>query len=163
MSGTELSTACDITVIATVTLIITQWQGVLTVNTLESTPAAVNGVLTACAGQQISLTCSHNNVVSGGTLWRASPPVNCSMDVSHIGANPPTPPPCGPFRYQGITPLVSVPSLLNSTAVAIATVNMTGTDIECRGGNSFSSFHVGNISLCVVGELWSISFIELRT
>ena len=115
----------------------------------------MNGVLNVCAGQQISLTCSHNNVASGSTRWIASLPVNCTTDISHIGAN--LSPPCGPFMFQGITPLVSpVPSLLNSTAVATATVNMTGTNIECIGGNVLSSFSVGNISLFVVyvvGEL----------
>ena len=150
MSGTKPSTACNIIVI--MTLIVTHWQGVLSVNVLESTPTAMNGVLTACAGQQISLTCSHNNVVSGGTRWIASPPVNCMTDISHIGSNSPSP--CGPFMFQDITLLVQPsPLCLNSTAVAIATVNMTGTNMECRGGNVVNSFDVGNISLCVVGEL----------
>lgn len=139
------------------TLIITQWQGALSTNVLESAPPAVNGVLTVYTGQQISLTCNHDNVITGGTRWIASPPINCLTDISHNSANPPTPAPCGPFMFQGITPLVPLPSHLNSTAVATVTANMTGTNIECRGGNSVNSFIVGNISLLVisiVGELW---------
>ena len=153
MSGMKLS---HNHIVIIVTLIITRWRGASTVNVLESTPPTVNGVLNVCAGQQISLTCSHDNVGSGGTRWIASPPVSCLIDISHVGANPPSPPPCGPFMFQNITPLVPVPALLNSTAVAIATVNMTGTNIECRGGNVVNSFSIGNILLSVVyvvGEL----------
>ena len=91
MSGTKLSH----NVIIIVTVIITHWRGTSSVSTLESTPPTVNGVLNVCAGQQISLTCGHNNILTGNTHWTASPPVNCITDVSHIGANPPSPPPCG--------------------------------------------------------------------
>ena len=152
-----LLTAGTCSVIITVTLIITQWQGALSVNVLESTPPAVNGVLTVCAGQRISLTCSHNNVAIAATSWIASPPVNCITYISHLGISPATPSPCGPFMFQGITPIEPVPPQLNSTAMATATANMTGTNIECRGGNVINNFSVGNISLLVisiVGELW---------
>ena len=134
------------------TFIVTQctWQGALLVNVLESIPPTENGVLTVYAGQQISLTCSHDNVAVASTRWIASSPVNCATDVSHLGSNPSTPPPCGPFMFQGITPLEPVASLLNSTIVAVATANMTGTNIECRGGNAFSSLSIGNISLSVI-------------
>ena len=134
------------------TLIVTQckWQAALSVNVLESVPPAEDGVLTVYAGQQISLTCSHDNIRSGGTRWRASPPVDCATDISHIGSNPPLPPPCGPFMFQEITPFTPVPAFLNSTIVAVATTNMTGTNIECRGGNIAASFRVGNISLSVL-------------
>ena len=48
------------------TLIVTQWtwQAALSVNILESVPPAEDGVLTVYAGQQISLTCSHDNIGS---------------------------------------------------------------------------------------------------
>ena len=143
MSGTKLSWN-NISII--VTLIVTHWEGALSVNVLESTPSAVNGVMTVCVGEQITLTCSHDNVVTGGTRWKASLPINCLTDVSHPTA---TATPCGPFMFQEITPLTPIPTLLNSTAVATATVNMTGTNIECRGGNVVNSFSVGNISLFV--------------
>ena len=135
---------------------VTQWQGASSISTLESTPPAMNGVLTVFAGQQISLTCSHDNIVTAGTRWIASPPVSCMTDISHIGTNPPSPPPCGPFMFEEITPTHPVPLYFNSTAVAVATVSMTGTNTECRGGTVIAPFSVGNISLSVVqyvGEL----------
>ena len=134
-----------------VTMTTVNWQTVSSVNTLESTPPSVNGVLTACAGQQISLTCSHNNVVFGATIWRACPPVNCVTNVAHsIGSSAQLS--CGPFTFQGITFLLDASSVLSATAVANATVNMSNATIECRGGNAIHSFSVGNITLCVVGE-----------
>ena len=135
------------------TFIVTQctWQGALLVNVLESIPPTENGVLTVYAGQQISLTCSHDNVAVASTRWIASSPVNCAIDISHIGPNPPIPSPCGPFMFQGITPLEPVPPLLNSTAVATTTANMNATNVECRSGNVVTSFlSVGNISLSVI-------------
>ena len=153
VSGTRTPklSACNFIV---VTLIVTQWtwQAALSVNVLESVPPSTgeDGVLTVYAGQQISLTCSHDNIVSGATRWIASPPVNCTTDISHIGPNPPLPPPCGPFMFQGITPQTPLPLFFNSTIVAVATTNMTGTNIECRGGNAVFSFRVGNISLSVL-------------
>ena len=152
VSGTRTPklSACNFIV---VTLIVTQWtwQAALSVNVLESVPPSTgeDGVLTVYAGQQISLTCSHDNIGSGGTRWIASPPVDCMTDISHIGTNP-LPSPCGPFIFQEITPLLPVPAFLNSTIVAVATTNMTGTNIECRGGNIVISFSVGNISLSVI-------------
>ena len=122
-------------------------------NTLESAPPSVNGLLTACDGQQISLTCSHDNidVACGGTLLLASPPVNCVANVAHTAI---TASPCGPFTFEGITHLeLPLPPSLNFTAVANATVTMNGTDIECRGGNAVASVSIGNISLCIIGEL----------
>ena len=149
MSGTKPSTVCNIIVI--VTLVQSHWQlqGASAVNVLESTPTAVNGVLTVCAGQQISLTCSHDSVITGTTRWIVSPPVNCVTDVSHITLNANSQ--CAPFMFQGINLLQVGVTLLNSTVVATTTANMTGTNVECRGGNAFSgSFSVGNISLSVI-------------
>ena len=152
MSGTKLSWN-NISII--VTLITTHWEGALSFNVLESTPPAVNGVMTVCVGEQIMLTCSHDNIVTASTRWKASPPITCLTDVSHSAT------PCGPFMFQGITPLTPVPTLLNSTAVAIATVNMTGANIECRGGNAINSFSVGNISLFVDSVVDQGEFIAL--
>ena len=142
---------CSIEIAIIVTT--TYWQTVSSTNILESIPPSVNGVLTACAGQQISLTCSQDiNILSGQTLWRASHPVNCSADVIHIISAAPD---CGPFMFEGITHLQSpLPPSLNSTAVANATVSMANTTVECRAGNLLESFPVGNISLCIVGEFF---------
>ena len=125
--------------------------GVISINILESSPPQVNGVLTTCAGEEISLTCSHNNVVASTTQWFISPPANCTASVTH---NPPNSPMCGPFVFQDVTPAVSLNVNLNSTAVATADVSMSGSVVECVGGNKVSNFSVGNISLCVLGELY---------
>ena len=114
----------------------------------------MNGVLTACAGQQISLTCSHNTSVGVGvvTVWTASLPINCTSQVSHYFI--PATTPCGPFIFEEITPVVGkpFPPLLNSTAVATAAVSMTYSTIECRGGTFFNFVSIGNVSLCIFGE-----------
>ena len=83
------------------------WQAALSVNVLESVPPAEDGVLTVYAGQQISLTCSHNNTVTAATHWIVSPPVDCETGISHIILN--SPPPCGPFMFQEITPFMPLP------------------------------------------------------
>ena len=114
---------------------------------------AVNGILTTCSGNQIAITCSHNQTVSRSTTWNVSPPVNCSTIITH-SENPVTPP-CGSstFVFQGVNSL-STPgtTALNSTAVIMATVMVSGSVVECRGGNRVGFISVGNISLCVIGE-----------
>ena len=132
-------------------MITVHWQTVSSVNVLKSTPPSVNGVLTACAGQHISLTCSHNNLNAGNTIWRSGSPVDCLRTFSHASGSAP-PSPCGPFTFQGITPLLDASSVLNSTAVASATVDMNNATIECRSGN-LDVISIGNITLCIVGEL----------
>ena len=118
---------------------------------MESNPPQVNGVLTACTSEDISLTCSHNNVITAGTQWSISPPVNCTATVTHESPNNPT---CGAFVVQDITRPANA-MVINSTAVATADVSMAGSVVECVGGNSVSNFIVGNITLCIVGELFN--------
>ena len=55
--------------------------------------------------------------------------------------------------FQDVTPVVSLDVNLNSTAVATADVSMSGSVVKCVGGNKVYNFSVGNISLCVLGEL----------
>ena len=128
------------------------FKGVHSLNSLTSIPSQVNGTLVACAGDEILLTCSHNNIVSAHTQWIISSPVNCSTSVSH---NPPTPiaPPCGPFSFRNITIAEQGVAQLNSTAVAIVNsiTTINGSIVECKGGTSMP-VSVGNISLCVIGK-----------
>ena len=88
--------------------------------------------------------------MSGATTWIISSPVNCSTEIIH---NPPTPvaPPCGPFSFQDITLAEAGAVQLNSTAVATATRDISGSIIECLAG-FISSLGVGSISLCVIGK-----------
>lgn len=130
-------------------LILMTTEIVSSVNVFESNPPSVNGLLTACAGQQISLTCSHNILVPPVTVWRASVPVNCQTLISHNSAAQSY---CGQFNIRDSTRLSSQnPSHLNSTADAIAGDTLTGATIECLGG-IVSSISVGYVKLCVVGE-----------
>ena len=120
-------------------------------NTLESIPEAINGSLTACSGNRIEITCSHDEVDTGSTIWRISPPVNCSAVITH-DRNPNTPP-CGSIMFQDVTAAIPGTVVLSSTAAVVsANVSMSNSVIECRGGNEFRSVEVGNISLCIVGE-----------
>ena len=121
-------------------------------NTLESNPAVVNGTLTTCSGNRIEMTCSHNKVDIISTIWRISPPVSCSTTITH--SQPPDAPPCGSsiINFQNVTAATSDTTVLTSTAVVTANVTMSGSIVECRGGNRARSINVGNVSLCVIGE-----------
>ena len=129
------------------------YEGVHPLSSLVSSPSQVNGQLTACVGDQISLTCSHDNAISAGTRWIISLPVGCETVISH---NPPiTAPPCGPFVFQNITLAEAGVTRLNSTAVATANITMNGSEVECRAGNLIASTNVDNVSLCITGKLSS--------
>ena len=114
---------------------------------------AVDGTLTTCSGNQITITCSHNQTETRSTTWNVSPPVNCSTIITH--RQNPYIPPCGSstFMFQGVNSLsMSGTTVLNSTAVVMATIMVSGSVVECRGGNKVGFISVGNISLCVVGK-----------
>ena len=122
--------------------------GAVAIGSLESTPAHDGEVLTACAGDKVSLTCSHGNDAVRSTRWIFSDPVNCAETVDH---NPPiSTDPCGPFSFTNITEWTQGTDLFNSTAVAIANASMSGTIVECRdsGGGVFNQ--IGNITLCLL-------------
>ena len=119
-------------------------------NILISQPPQINGNIAACAGEEISLTCSHVIVASETTTWIISSPVNCLTEIVH---NPPAlVTPCEPFSFQDITSAEAGAVQLNSTAVVNASRDISGSIIECLAG-FVSSPSVGNISLCVIGKL----------
>ena len=118
-------------------------------SSFESTPAHTSGVLIACAGNQISLTCSHDNLDSGTTRWVFSQPVDCSETIDH---NPPIfTDPCGSFTFQDVSELAPG-TVLHSTTVATANTSMTGAVVECKDSAGILSKIIGNITLCVIGE-----------
>ena len=122
-----------------------------TVSSFKSTPAhEVGGVLAACAGEQITLMCRNDSLNSGATRWIFSQPVDCSETIDHnplISTDP-----CGPFSFQGVSVLVP-DAALYSTAVATANTSMTGTVVQCRNSAGILSASIGNVTLCVYGEL----------
>ena len=123
-------------------------------DSLESTPIAENGTLTACSGSPIAITCSHNQTLSRSTTWNVSPPVNCSIVITHREDDPVIPP-CDSsmFTFQDVESIAtSGTTVFRSTALVNATEMISGSVVECRGGNLIQSLSVGNISLCVVGK-----------
>ena len=128
-------------------------EGAHSSNFLTSQPSQVNGSVTAGAGEEISLTCGHDNAGSGAAAWIIRFQINCSTEITH---NPPTPsaPPCGPFSFQDITLAEAGVVQLNSTAVATATREIRHSQIECMAG-FIPSASVGSISLCIIGKLKS--------
>ena len=112
----------------------------------------MNRSLTACSGDPIKIICNHDEIDTASTTWRISPPVNCSTTITH-GQTPNTPP-CGSsmIRFQAVTTATRDTDVLSSTAVVTANVTMSGSVVECKGGNIARSIEVGNISLCIVGE-----------
>ena len=107
-------------------------------------------MLTVCIGEQISLTCSHDNAANGVTQWIFSPPVDCIRAITH--SDPLSRAPCGPFTFQNITELTLDTVLLNSIAVAMTSASMSGTVVECRDSSGTVFNQIGNISLCVIGK-----------
>ena len=128
------------------------------VDSLESFPASNGDVLTAEVGQQISLTCSHENVATSTTAWRISPPVDCDTAILHGFIT--SVPDCGPFSFHNVTQS----SPFNSTAVTIASASMTGAVVQCRSGVGTASGQVGrNITLCIIGEhMYNFYYISVE-
>lgn len=119
---------------------------------ISSTFPVVNEVLIVYTQETISLTCSHDNSNSGVTRWMFSPPIDCTSLIDHT--NPSTTSPCGPFVFHNIS--VAAPNmLLSSTAVATASVAMTGTMVACRNANGQHFETSGYLTLCVTGTVFS--------
>ena len=116
-------------------------------------------LLIACAGDKISLTCSHSNSDNGVTLWTFTPSNHCNrtrVPIDHI--NPDGVPPCGPFMFENITRISpTTPTALSSTVVFIANESISNTLVECRDSVGDVYNQVGNITICVIGKM---SFIH---
>ena len=125
-------------------------KGVLAVGTFESTPPHVNGVLTTCAGRQISFTCSY--ISSGGTAtrWLFHSPSECSLSIDHEASTASGE--CSPFTVQRYSNTTQ--DMLSSTVVATAATSLTGTVVQCtdRLGTNFIPIGDTNVSICTVGK-----------
>ena len=123
-------------------------------NTLKSVPTVENGILTTCTGNPIAITCSHNETLSRSTTWNFSPPVNCSTIITHREDDSVVPP-CysSMIMFQDVESVAtSGTTIFRSTALVNATAMMSGSVVECRGGNRIQSVNIGNITLCVIGK-----------
>ena len=76
--------------------------------------------------------------------------MNCSTEIIHNP--PPNAPPCGPFSFQNISLAEAGAIQLNSTAVATASSEISGSIIECIAGFTTPVSIGNNISLCVAGK-----------
>ena len=57
------------------------------------------------------------------------------------------------FTFQDVESIAtSGTTVFRSTALVNATAMMSGSVVECRGGNKIQSVSIGNISLCVIGK-----------
>ncbi|XP_064393448.1 uncharacterized protein LOC135340944 isoform X1 [Halichondria panicea] len=94
---------------------------------LMSTPESTNGVVTACPGDPISITCTHNITIGAITEWRL-PGVSAQCLVVHGSPNLPI---CAPFTVT----MVSGGSTLSSTVEITATEGLSG-EVECLSGQN---------------------------
>ena len=122
-------------------------------NSFTSFPPQVNGSITACVGDEISLTCSRSDSGPALTNWTFSLPINCSSEVSH-NSQAADPPQCGPFTFINISAL-GVANFVNSTAVGTASSEINGSKIECMFGIT-TPVSVGNTSLCITGKSYNV-------
>ena len=112
--------------------------GILTTNHESS-----NGVLTVCPGDFISITCTHNNTLSGVTRWEVRGS-SASCDKTIVHGTPDTT--CGPFVITMISG-TSGPTF-HSTAQITATEGLNGSVVECFDTGLDSL--VGNINIKVL-------------
>lgn len=131
----------------------------LTLESFQSTPADASGMLTACVGNRISLTCTHDNDANGVTRWVFSPPIDCSETIDH---NPPVfTRPCGPFSFSNITTIGSS-DLFSSTAFAtVSSVSMSGTIVECRDSSGDVYNEIGSVLICIIGKYVAVRITSL--
>lgn len=116
---------------------------------LTSTPESINGVLTACPGDRISITCTHNITSGAFTEWRLPGVINICL-VVHGGASPN----CAPF----IVTMVSDSSgpTLSSTVEIDATEGLSG-EVQCLSGPTVATVSVlSSVNISVAGEIISL-------
>jgi hypothetical protein len=57
------------------------------------------------------------------------------------------------FTFQNVDSIAkSGTTVFRSTALVNVTAMISGSVVECRGGNRFQSVSIGNVSLCVIGK-----------
>ena len=108
----------------------------------------VNGVLSVCPGDEISLTCNHDNVAGELSRWAIDGLLfSCVGVVNHYSPNIPTF--CGPVTFTNISN-TSGPSLI-STAMVTVTNELNGAVAKCFAGRPSSSPQAGNVTINVFG------------
>ena len=108
----------------------------------------LNGVLTVCPGELISITCTHNMTGQPFTRWIIPSSNQCI--VGHENRTLPTT--CSPFTITNVSD--SSGQTLTSTALFTATESLNGTVVECLAGGLISAPQVGNVSIHLRGNYY---------
>ncbi len=112
---------------------------------MTSTSESTNGVLTACPGDRISITCTHN-VTAGTGLTRWELPGVSLCLVVHDGSAAPN---CAPFTITMISDDSGL--TVSSTVVTVTDRALDGETIECRAGTSITNSPlVGSVNIGVL-------------
>lgn len=115
---------------------------------LSSSPGQINGVVTACRSEPISLTCTHNNTITGNTRWVVGPPVDCAKTIS---SSVPPGQSCEPIiSFQDVS-VLSEGIVSSRATVNTANTSVNSTVLECRDGAGILFNTVGNVSICILG------------
>ena len=140
----------------------------IALNSLESTPAHINGQLSACVGEQMSFTCNRDfGLESLSTRWIvSSPTIPCDSLINHL--SPISIQPCDAFMFQDVTEVAGSQPVINlsNTAIATANASMSGAVVQCSTSKIPQvSRQVGlNITLCIPGKSihTSITYITIK-
>ena len=118
-------------------------------SSLSSSPAQINGVVTACRGEPIQLTCTHGNTVSGNTRWIVGPPVDCAETISSSVSPGQS---CEPVVTFQDDSMLSEGVVSSIAMIATDNISINGTVLECRDGAGLIFNTVGNVSICTIGR-----------
>ncbi len=110
---------------------------------------SVDGVLTVCPGDRISVTCTHNNTAGITTRWELPDRSTCT--VIHDGSTPN----CDPFTLTMISDF-SGPTLSSTIEITVSDRMLDSETIICIAGiSATTSPVVGSVNISVPSELKS--------
>ena len=127
---------------------------------LTSTPNATDGVLAVCLGEQISLTCTHDNIGNAVSRWFVSgqiqtDSINCNEGILHGVQTTTT---CGPLEIIMISDTSN--SILSSTARTVVTESLNGAIVGCFDrAHPELAVQLGNITIKLIGEYYALYFV----
>ena len=115
---------------------------------MTSTPESTNGVLTACPGDRISITCIHN-ITAGIGLTRWELPSVPLCLVVHDGSPLPN---CAPFTITMVSDNLGT-TVSSTVEITVTDRALDGEMVECRAGLSATdSPLVGSVNISVLSK-----------
>ncbi len=107
----------------------------------------MDGVLTACPGDRISITCTHNNTAGITTRWELPDASSCI--IPHDGTPAPN---CPPFTVTMISGS-SGPTLSSTIETTVTDRMLDGATIVCIAGiSATTSPVVESVNISVSGK-----------